>query len=252
MVRSTTRRRWALLALLVAGACDSTGPGAAPATGRYAFEFQPAGPGAALPPVTGTIVLTSASASAIDGVVYARDLRRHLRLGERSQAAYVVAAEGAPLGGLGILNARIEVSGDAQAPSCEGRHIVALAGGGIASYASPCTLVWIDASTEPLVTAVGTWQGSTGGAEVGVTLTLALDDDGGALSGIGVLESRGAESFTRDVTVAGTREGDAVTLTLASPGAEDVVFTGALAGDRLVGELSGLGAQDVAITLAAL
>jgi hypothetical protein len=255
MPRPTTCRLWALAALCTVAACGSTGPGdgsgVAPALGRYAYEFQPTGPGAGLPPVTGTLVLTSASVGAIDGVVYAPELRRQLELGARSQDAYVIVAEGGPLSEIGSLNNRIEVTSDGQTLTCEGRHIVALEGGGIATHPSPCSLEWLDGSTAPIVTPVGSWSGENGTDEDGYTLTVALDEAAGTLSGIAFLDSYGApvNTYTIDLTVAGTIDGDAVALTFSAPGYADFVFTGTLSANRLVGALSGSGFEDEAITL---
>jgi hypothetical protein len=252
MPRPTTCRRRALAALCLAAACDSTGPdsGTAPALGRYAYEFQPTGPGT-LPPVTGTLVITSASVGAIDGVVYAPELRRQLELGARSQDAYVIVAEGGPLSDIGSLNNRITVVGDGQTLSCEGRHIVTLDGGGIASHPSPCSLEWLDGSTGPIVTPIGSWSGANGTAEDGYTLTVALDDEAGALSGVGLLESYGApvNTYTIDLTVTGTLDGDVIALTFSSPGFADFFFDGTISVNRLVGTLNESGFQDEAITL---
>jgi hypothetical protein len=255
MTRPTTCQRWALAALCTVAACDSTGPGdgsgVAPALGRYAYEFQPTGPGAGLPTVTGTLVITSASLGAIDGVVYAPELRRQLELGARSQDAYVIVAEGGPLSDIGSLNNRIEVASDGQTLTCQGRHIVELDGGGIATHPSPCSLEWLDGSTAPIVTAIGSWSGENGTDEDGYTLTVALDEDAGTITGIGLLDSYGApvNTYTLDLSVAGTRDGDAVALTLSSPGFADFFFTGTISANRLVGTLSESGFQNEAITL---
>jgi hypothetical protein len=256
MPRPTSCRRWALAALFAVAACGSTGPGdgtgVAPALGRYSYEFQPTGPGAGLPPVTGTLVITSASVGAIDGVVYAPELQRQLELGARSQDAYVVVAEGGPLSEIGSLNNRIEVGTDGQTLSCEGRHIVALVGGGISTHPSPCTLEWLDGSTAPIVTADGSWSGENGTDDDGYTLTLQLDEEAGTVTGIAFLESYGepVNTYTLDLTVVGTIDGDAVSLTFsAGPEYADFYFAGTISATRLVGTLSESGFQNEAITL---